>query len=124
VRISENQRFMEPRHDIRHGSKSSNTGFVIPACFWRESSPAQPLDSRQKHAGMTVGGADCYRKQGVSEPCLIFHYTRHALRRMRWRKVTKEQVEKAVQSPDNLEPSLKNRMNAYKAIQNRLLQVT
>ena len=59
---------------MRHGSKLSNTGFVIPACFWRESSPAQPLDSRQKHAGMTVGGAGCYPKQGISEPCRIIPF--------------------------------------------------
>ena len=38
----------------------SEITFVIPACFWRESRPAPPwnycvwLDSRQKHAGMTV----------------------------------------------------------------------
>jgi hypothetical protein len=42
-----------PRFSILH--LVVNT-FVIPACFWRESSEhGAGLDSRQKHAGMTVG---------------------------------------------------------------------
>lgn len=55
---------------------------------------------------------------------MMFSYTRHALRRMRWRKISREEVENTIQFPDNLEPSLKNRLNAYKAIGGRLLKVT
>lgn len=43
---------------------------------------------------------------------------------MKWRKISREEVEDAIQFPDNLEPSLKNRLNAYKATGGRLLKVT
>jgi hypothetical protein len=44
--------FSVPRFSILHLVVNS---FVIPACFWRESNEhGAGLDSRQKHAGMTV----------------------------------------------------------------------
>jgi hypothetical protein len=43
---------------------------------------------------------------------------------MTWRKISEGEIENAVRSPDKLEPSERNRMNAYKALGNRLLKVT
>jgi hypothetical protein len=56
----------EPGFGIRDSEKRRSL-FVIPACFWRESSDfafavenqeRKALDSRQKHAGMTQAGRD------------------------------------------------------------------
>ena len=45
---------------------------------------------------------------------MIIEYTRHAKRRLKWRKISVANVELAVISPDKLEPSEKNRINALK----------
>ena len=55
---------------------------------------------------------------------MIIEYTRHAKRRLKWRKISVANVELAVISPDKLEPSEKNRINAYKIISDRVLRVT
>ena len=49
-----------PAHIVRqravadHPRSGLTTASVIPACCWRESSVSVNLDSRQKHAGMTL----------------------------------------------------------------------
>jgi hypothetical protein len=51
-------------------------------------------------------------------------YTRHARRRMKWRKISESDIEMALRDPDKTEISEKNRLNAYKYINNRLIKVT
>jgi hypothetical protein len=55
---------------------------------------------------------------------MIIEYTRHARRRMKWRKISEAEIELATYSPDDLEQSEKNRVNAYKKIKNKILKVT
>ncbi len=51
-------------------------------------------------------------------------YTRHARRRMKWRKISESDIETALTDTDNIETSEGNRSNAYKYINNRLIKVT
>ncbi len=51
-------------------------------------------------------------------------YDRHAKRRMKEREVAEEEAEMAINNPDDIEPSIKGRKNAYKFIGNRFLRVT
>ena len=47
-------RYFQPRFSLDFFTENRPVSTVIPACFWRESSPVPcSLDSRQKHAGMT-----------------------------------------------------------------------
>ena len=55
---------------------------------------------------------------------MIIEYTRHAKRRLKWRKISVTDVELAVISPDELESSGKYRINVYKTISGRILKVT
>ena len=56
---------------------------------------------------------------------MIIEYTRHARRRMKWRKISEAEIELATYSPDDLEPTEKNRINAYKKkIKDKILKVT
>jgi len=51
-------------------------------------------------------------------------YDRHAKRRMKERGVTEEEVEMTINNPDYIEPSIKERKNAYRFINDRFLRVT
>lgn len=51
-------------------------------------------------------------------------FDRHARRRMKWRRVSEEEVNQVLQNPDVLEKSIKDRINAYKAVGRRYLKVT
>lgn len=51
-------------------------------------------------------------------------YDRHAKRRMKEREVAEEEAEMAINNPDDIEPSIKGRKNAYKFIGNRFLRAT
>ena len=55
---------------------------------------------------------------------MIIEYTRHARRRMKWRKISESEVELAISAPDNVEPTEKGRHNAYKTIEGKVLKVT
>ena len=55
---------------------------------------------------------------------MIIEYTRHARRRMKWRKISEAEIELTTYSPDDLEPSEKNRINSYKKIKDKILKVT
>ncbi|MBM4307002.1 MAG: DUF4258 domain-containing protein [Deltaproteobacteria bacterium] len=51
-------------------------------------------------------------------------YTRHAKNRMRWHKITEIEVESALKTPEFLEPSLENRLNAWMKSSEKFLRVT
>jgi Domain of unknown function (DUF4258) len=55
---------------------------------------------------------------------VFIEYTRHARRRMKWRKISESEVELTVSAPDNVEPTEKKRYNAYKTIKGKILKVT
>lgn len=52
------------------------------------------------------------------------YFSRHARRQMRWRRISEAEVEAVLTEPDRQEPTRKGRMNAYRAIDDRLLKVT
>lgn len=49
---------------------------------------------------------------------------RHARRRMKWRKITEEEIIESIVSPDYSEPSLNRRINVYKDFNGRVVKVT
>lgn len=51
-------------------------------------------------------------------------YDRHAIRRMKWRNISKEEVEAVLTSPDKRELTEHGRINAFKQIGARYLKVT
>ena len=51
-------------------------------------------------------------------------FSRHAKRQMKWRKITEKEVKMAINNPDKLEDSIKERKSAFKAIKDRLLKIT
>ncbi len=50
--------------------------------------------------------------------------SRHAKRQMKWRKIPEEEVKEAINNPDKLEDTIRNRKNAFKTIKSRLLKIT
>jgi len=55
---------------------------------------------------------------------MTLKYARHAIRRMKERDITKNDVEIVMQNPDYIEPSVKERFNAFGFINGRYLRVT
>ena len=51
-------------------------------------------------------------------------YDRHARRRMKWRKISQEEVEQVIAEPDRSEQSKEERINAFKFINGRLIKVS
>jgi hypothetical protein len=51
-------------------------------------------------------------------------FDRHAKRRMKWRKISEEEVILVINEPDKSEQSIKGRINLYKRIGQRNLKVT
>jgi len=54
----------------------------------------------------------------------IIKFDRHARRRMKWRKISEEEVLLTLEDPDRIEESIKGRLNAYKKIGQRLIKIT
>ena len=50
-------------------------------------------------------------------------FDRHAMRRMKWRKISDEEVTSVVLSPDYKESTIKSRFNAFKKIADRTIKV-
>ena len=55
---------------------------------------------------------------------LPIRFDRHARRRMKWRRISEEDVYIALKAPDTVEESVRGRTNVYKAIGERLIKVT
>lgn len=51
-------------------------------------------------------------------------FSRHAKRRMKWRKLKEQEVLDTVKSPDRIEPSVHGRTNAYSKFGPKLSKVT
>jgi hypothetical protein len=51
-------------------------------------------------------------------------YARHAKNRMRWHRISEEEVISAIQKPDFLETSVEGRFNAWLKTSDRFLRVT
>ena len=51
-------------------------------------------------------------------------YDRHAIRRMKWRKISEQEVETVLGHPDRLEQTERGRINAFRQIGARYLKVT
>ena len=51
-------------------------------------------------------------------------FDRHARRRMKWRKISEEEVLDALNRPERVEQSVRGRMNVYKAVGAKHLKVT
>ena len=55
---------------------------------------------------------------------LHVQFDRHARRRMKWRRITEDEVMSVIAEPDKIEDSLRGRTNAYGSISERYLKVT
>jgi len=51
-------------------------------------------------------------------------YTRHARRRMKWRKISEEEIKKTLEVPDRTEPCGEKRVNVLRSLGKRLLKVS
>jgi hypothetical protein len=51
-------------------------------------------------------------------------FSRHAKRQIKWRKISEKEVQDTVKNPDLLEASIKDRKNAFKLIEGRMLKIT
>jgi chaperonin cofactor prefoldin len=51
-------------------------------------------------------------------------FDRHARRRMKWRRISEEEVKQTLEKPDKIEESVKGRTNVYKSIGQRFIKVT
>ncbi len=51
-------------------------------------------------------------------------FDRHARRRMKWRKISEDEVNFVLNSPDKTEQSIKGRINVYKTLGSRYIKVT
>jgi hypothetical protein len=51
-------------------------------------------------------------------------YDRHAIRRMKWRNISREEIEAVMAHPDNVERAQHGRLNAFRRLGNRNLKVT
>jgi uncharacterized protein DUF4258 len=54
----------------------------------------------------------------------VFHFSWHARRQMKWRRVSETEVLAVLNDLDRVEDSIDNRCNAYKSLDGRLLKVS
>lgn len=52
------------------------------------------------------------------------YFSRHAKKQMRWRKISEEEVTDALEYPEEIKDSIKDRKNAFKHINEKWLKVT
>jgi hypothetical protein len=55
---------------------------------------------------------------------LPIRFDRHAERRMKWRRISEEEVYQALNNPDKMEESIRGRINVYKSIGQKYIKVT
>ena len=54
----------------------------------------------------------------------MIKYTRHARRRMKWRKISEFEVRKTLEHPDKIEFDQERRKNAFKMFGGRYIRIT
>ena len=54
----------------------------------------------------------------------MIEYTRHAKRRMKWRKISESEIQFTLNTPDNVQPLGNSRYHAHKTIEGKILRVT
>lgn len=75
----------------------------------------------------SIGCGAIWLKRGSSVGKTIdkkIKFDRHARRRMKWRKISEDEVRLVLSNPDKREESIKGRINVYKAIGMRYIKVT
>jgi hypothetical protein len=50
--------------------------------------------------------------------------SRHARRQMKWRKISEAEVKAAMTDPDIIQDAIKERKNAFKTLDGRLVKIT
>jgi hypothetical protein len=55
---------------------------------------------------------------------MSIRFSRHALRQMKWRKISEAEVELVIANPDKRQDSNKGRKNAFKTLGGRLVKIT
>jgi hypothetical protein len=63
-------------------------------------------------------------KKEFKTSTIMIKFDRHAKRRMKWRRISEEEVYLTLNTPDKLEESIQGRMNTYKSIGQRYIKVT
>lgn len=51
-------------------------------------------------------------------------YTRHAKRRMKWRRISEREIKKTLEASDKTESCGEKRMNAFKSLGRKLIKVS
>ena len=51
-------------------------------------------------------------------------YTRHAKRRMKWRKISEEEIISTLSDPDEIQPLEDGKEHVYKTLEGRYIRVT
>jgi len=64
---------------------------------------------------------EVWEKRSMDKP---LKYTRHARRRMKWRKITETEVEQTLQNPDKIDSLPDGRQNAFKILGHRHIRVS
>lgn len=54
----------------------------------------------------------------------VIIFDRHARHRMKWRKITEDEVKIVLAEPEKIETTEKGRLNAFKSVNERYLKVT
>lgn len=54
----------------------------------------------------------------------VIKYDRHAHRRMKWRRISQDEVKQTLEEPEKTELTEEGRKNAFKAIGDRYIKVT
>lgn len=63
--------------------------------------------------------------RGLITLCLKnIEYTRHAKNRMRWRKISKKEVEMVIKEPEKIEGAKEKRKNIYGSINGKYIRVS
>ena len=55
---------------------------------------------------------------------MAIHFSRHARRQMKWRRVSEADVLSVLDAPERVDESIHERKNAYRTVGDRLLKVT
>ena len=55
---------------------------------------------------------------------MIIHFSRHAKRQMQWRKICEEEIQRVIDNPCDVTPSVKDRLNYWERKDHQGLKIT